>query len=434
MEFTVCHLWLEELKMYFKIILVLLFSSQALANTTYQEEFVFLTQQLKSLKNRKFETLKQLNAMQKTLEKEVFDLEKEVARLSGETQVLETKLRVYDQERLDQDIIVSTLKSLEGQMIQSASLKGGQSVESFDKANDFLFSHLENGIKALSKKGEAIDLSGKTIDGDLIQLGHVVTYFKNNKGGYNLTSRSKINDDSLYVYDQSLTKGELENIGKNLSIVPLTFEDGKRVESKTYTEVAAQKLKEGGLVGYVILLLGLLGLALAVLRWSYIRPFENADAKSLEQVIFHIQQGDTNKAKKLLSEVKPHPMSEFIEFILSNLKESSEVYESKVMNRLFTAKKRLNRFGPYLLVLAGVAPLLGLLGTVTGMIETFSMITVYGTGDPKVLSGGIKAALVTTQLGLIVAIPCILIGNYLSSKASKVMNQFEQFASSIPKE
>ena len=420
--------------MHFRLIIFLLFSTNAFANTTYQQEFIFLTQQLKSLKNRKEETLNKFAKIQKELEEEVFELEKEVTKLRGETQVLETQLRVFDQERLDQKLVISTLESLEGQMVQRAIQKGGKSIKAFDQANQFLFKYLDRGTKAFSGKGEAIDLDGKTIQGNFLKLGHVMTFFKNDKGVYNLTSRSKKDDLSLYIYSQILTKKELKKIGQSLTTVPVTFEDGKRVEFKTYTEVITQKLKEGGIIGYVILLLGLLGLALSVLRWMFIKPFENADSKNLEQIVYQIQQGNKEEAKRLLNELNSHPMKDFVQFILSNLKESREVYESKVMNKLFIAKKRLNSFGPYLLVLAGVAPLLGLLGTVTGMIETFSMITVYGTGDPKVLSGGIKAALVTTQLGLVVAIPCILIGNYLSSKASKVMNHFEQLASSIPKE
>jgi biopolymer transport protein ExbB len=75
-----------------------------------------------------------------------------------------------------------------------------------------------------------------------------------------------------------------------------------------------------------------------------------------------------------------------------------------------------------------VAPLLGLLGTVTGMIQTFDVITEFGTSDPKLLSGGIATALVTTELGLIVAIPCLLLGNLLGGWADRIKDDMEKAA------
>ena len=81
-----------------------------------------------------------------------------------------------------------------------------------------------------------------------------------------------------------------------------------------------------------------------------------------------------------------------------------------------------------ILMIAGVAPLLGLLGTVTGMIQTFDVITEFGTSDPKLLAGGIAVALVTTEQGLIVAIPCLLLGNLLSGWADRIKDDMEKGA------
>ena len=83
------------------------------------------------------------------------------------------------------------------------------------------------------------------------------------------------------------------------------------------------------------------------------------------------------------------------------------------------------------MVIAAVSPLLGLLGTVTGMISTFDIITEYGTGDPKLLSSGISEALITTKYGLVVAIPLLLAGNLLSSWGTRTKNDLERAALSI---
>jgi len=82
----------------------------------------------------------------------------------------------------------------------------------------------------------------------------------------------------------------------------------------------------------------------------------------------------------------------------------------------------------FLKISAAVAPLLGLLGTVTGMIITFQAITLFGAGDPKLMAGGISQALVTTVLGLVVAIPTLLLHNLVNSKANKITQIIEQEA------
>ena len=80
---------------------------------------------------------------------------------------------------------------------------------------------------------------------------------------------------------------------------------------------------------------------------------------------------------------------------------------------------------------AAVAPLLGLLGTVIGMIETFQAITLFGTGDPKQMAGGISQALITTMLGLIVAAPLLGMYTYISEKTSSIVQILEEKASHI---
>lgn len=88
----------------------------------------------------------------------------------------------------------------------------------------------------------------------------------------------------------------------------------------------------------------------------------------------------------------------------------------------------LDRFGAAILIAAAVGPLLGLLGTVTGMISTFDVITEYGNGNPKLLAGGISEALVTTEFGLMVAIPMLLIGNMLSGWAQRIKDDIDSAA------
>ena len=94
-------------------------------------------------------------------------------------------------------------------------------------------------------------------------------------------------------------------------------------------------------------------------------------------------------------------------------------------------RPKLERFLPFIALTAAAAPLLGLLGTVTGMIDTFNLITIFGTGDAKSLSSGISEALITTALGLIVAIPALILHGLLSRMARKKIDEMEQTAVSF---
>jgi biopolymer transport protein ExbB len=110
---------------------------------------------------------------------------------------------------------------------------------------------------------------------------------------------------------------------------------------------------------------------------------------------------------------------------LDSKQERRREIENSIREQIFKDTPRVNTHINTLGIIAGVAPLLGLLGTVTGMIELFEVITHYGTGDPQVLAGGISEALITTQTGLAIAIPILLIHNYLSNTATRVIENME---------
>jgi len=87
-----------------------------------------------------------------------------------------------------------------------------------------------------------------------------------------------------------------------------------------------------------------------------------------------------------------------------------------------------------IMVLAGVAPLFGLFGTVTGMIDTFDVISIYGTGNPKAMASGISVALITTQAGLVVAVPGLIMGNFLMRRSNRIGDRIQLFAHMLVKE
>ena len=109
-----------------------------------------------------------------------------------------------------------------------------------------------------------------------------------------------------------------------------------------------------------------------------------------------------------------------------HLREPKELIEEIMYEKVLATRLVVQRFLPFIAISAAAAPLLGLLGTVTGIIGTFKMITLFGTGDVKTLSGGISEALITTELGLVAAIPALLLHAFLSRKAKGITDRMEQ--------
>ena len=107
---------------------------------------------------------------------------------------------------------------------------------------------------------------------------------------------------------------------------------------------------------------------------------------------------------------------------------SREQLEELLHEHIISYVPRLERHLGTLAVLGGIAPLLGLLGTVTGMIHTFQMVTLFGSGDARLLSGGISEALITTKYGLIIAVPVLLAHAFLSRHARGKLAELEQTA------
>ncbi|RLB10249.1 MAG: biopolymer transporter ExbB, partial [Deltaproteobacteria bacterium] len=130
----------------------------------------------------------------------------------------------------------------------------------------------------------------------------------------------------------------------------------------------------------------------------------------------------------LLRERKKGPVHNILMNGLKNRHQERETLESVMQESILKELPRLERFLPALNTLAAIAPLLGLLGTVTGMISTFHVITLYGTGDPRMMSGGISEALVTTELGLAVAIPVMLMHAFLRRRVEHIVGDMEEKA------
>ncbi|WP_170131952.1 MotA/TolQ/ExbB proton channel family protein [Arenicella xantha] len=177
-----------------------------------------------------------------------------------------------------------------------------------------------------------------------------------------------------------------------------------------------EKVKEGGIVGYVIITLGVLALLIAAFRIL---------------VLIGVEGKVRKQAKDLKRPSLRNPLGRVLKVFQDNPNTDPETMELKLGEAMLKESPKLNSWIMFIKIIAVVAPLLGLLGTVTGMIQTFQAITLYGAGDPKTMAGGISQALVTTVLGLVVAIPTVFAHWMASSRARRVEGILEEHAAGL---
>ena len=172
----------------------------------------------------------------------------------------------------------------------------------------------------------------------------------------------------------------------------------------------AERINQGGLVGYFIIFIGLLGLALSLWRLLVLRQ----DGQAINQQLTTDIASQDNALGRILSVHNEHDAMD------------TESLELKIDEAILKEVPKLEKYHSIIKVFAAVAPLLGLLGTVVGMIVTFQALTLFGTGDPKLMAGGISQALVTTMLGLIVAIPLVFLHSVLTSWSGTLIEVLEE--------
>jgi len=171
-----------------------------------------------------------------------------------------------------------------------------------------------------------------------------------------------------------------------------------------------ERIAQGGVVGYVILGLGALALLIALERL-------------LVLTLTGLRVGAQTRK---LDQPGNNPLGRILKVYHDNPQADTETLELKLSEAILRETPRISRMLMFLKIIAVVAPLLGLLGTVTGMIITFQAITLFGTGDPKLMAGGISTALVTTVLGLCVAIPTVLLHTLVASRARRLNQVLEE--------
>lgn len=245
-------------------------------------------------------------------------------------------------------------------------------------------------------------------------------------GGFNLISNGKYLeyiDDSGSVAELIRqpssrylgTAAELSTTANEIVPFALDPTGGSILNLLVQAPNLQERVDQGGPVGYVILAIGLIGLIIAVERF----------------ISLYVVGAKVNRQLKSNTASNNNPLGRVMLVKDKNKNADMETLELKLSERILKEVPVLTARLTMIKIISVVAPLIGLLGTVTGMINTFQAITLFGTGDPKLMAGGISQALVTTVLGLVVAIPMVFISTMLATRSRAIINILQQQSAGI---
>ncbi|HHC71487.1 MAG TPA: MotA/TolQ/ExbB proton channel family protein [Thiotrichales bacterium] len=201
------------------------------------------------------------------------------------------------------------------------------------------------------------------------------------------------------------------------SIVPMAIDPsrGSILALLVQAPDLKERIQQGKLVGYVIIVLFAIGLLIVAVRW----------------IALTVTGLKMRKQLKLDEPKENNPLGRVLAVYRANPNVDTETLELKIDEAVIREVPKLQSGLATIKILAAIAPLLGLLGTVTGMIETFQSITLFGTGDPKLMAGGISQALVTTVLGLVSAIPLVALHSVVAGKSKRLISILDEQSAGI---
>lgn len=330
----------------------------------------------------------------------------------------ENSLNISEIDRFRQEI--DKLESLAGNSTGTSRVEGQM------KLIELGMERVRSSLGGESYPGNIVNDDSKLVAGTFSRFGPVV-YFLDQPGklGGIVNKDDGLNAHILELNDSldqlvTLTAGGLTDI-------PMDVTGGKVTAISGKSDSLLSHINKGGVWIFPILLFALVSLLISVYKMVEIYRVKLPSSGAVRDILLKIKSSELNAAESLADQL-PSPVGQMLGQGVKYCHESRELVEEILYEKILEARPGLESWLPVIAITAATAPLLGLLGTVTGMINTFNLITVFGTGDARLLSSGISEALVTTEFGLIVAIPALIIHGVLSRKVKSILADMEKYA------
>jgi len=293
---------------------------------------------------------------------------------------------------------------------------------------DAAITQMEALLGGSTTPGQAADPDGKIQSGTLAALGPISYFLSNDKssGGDIISSKS-----GGPPHFASESPGAIATLlsGKEATLAL----DPTGGNARAMDEIDGgfiDLVRKGGLWVWPIIFLALLSLVFGFIKLAQFSRFNEPTEAWVNAILAALRTGERAKATQL-AEAQAHPAGPVMAKLVATSENSADLVEETLYEQLMAVQAKAGTLLPVIAITAATAPLLGLLGTVSGMITTFNLITLFGSGDPKPLAGGISEALITTLFGLVVAIPALILHAFLSRRAQGITQTTERLGLSF---
>ncbi len=361
------------------------------------------------------------------LSKEITSRETEAAYLStllGDyLRNFESKLHIAELQRYEKELETAKLAPENGNLSDEEIFLAQSAVL------DLSLERLESAAGGASFPGSAVATGGIVRRGRFLVVGPAAL-FRSDDGAEVGTAEQKLGslEPTLVSFADPLTAAAASSLVETgQGVFPLDPSLGNAHKIAATEESLIEHIKKGGAVMVPIFVMAGAALLVALYKFLALLFVRKPSKKRLTALFSAIEAHDKDAAHHEVTNIRG-PVGRMLAAGVEHIDEPRELIEEVMYEKMLTSRLKLMRMLPFISICAASAPLLGLLGTVTGIITTFKMITVFGSGDVKTLSGGISEALITTEFGLIVAIPSLLLHAFLTRMARGMVNRMETAA------
>ncbi len=285
-----------------------------------------------------------------------------------------------------------------------------------------LFDDIKATGRIEKKNTEVIRINGQLQNVSLYRAGGFFLGYQDDENAYFVLPQAGQPGLSVKAQGRQL-KQLLAWLNGDAETLPLDITGGTAIRAAEQRQSLETWVEAGGVLLYPILIAGLLGMVFTLLKTLHLFMQKRLGQKRKQQLLDQADSSD--QVRNALSKINRCPAARVMEACVLSEARTIDCLDTIVEETIMTEQGKQERFLSIIGVLASIAPLLGLLGTVTGMISTFRAITIFGTGDPRMMSTGISEALVTTQAGLGIAIPLLLAHHFLKRRVVFLVEDME---------